>query len=153
MDFWTLLAISFLGTFLATVLALWLFSPSFKTFAKKQWTKIYKHPHIGKRKKRDIEILETIVLKLALVSPLPYNPGEFTARYLHGFIYEIRNYANKLKSKKLRILKTKLKSFSEKANQFNENTDLAEIKEILGRESISSISEEIWRAIAILKGE
>lgn len=149
MGFWPLLLIAFLGTFLAGLFL----SPLFLSFIKRNWARLKKHTPISKRKRKEIETIRSMALVLALIAPLPYNPGELTTQDIRDFLLDMRSKAKKLKSKELRGIKEKLISFSENEIKIKENMDLLETQAILGRENIFKLSEDIWQAIGDIKKE
>lgn len=149
MGFWMLLLIASLGAFFGNLF----FNLSFQNIIKKLWGKTFnlRHPLKSKRKRMEIENIKSMALFLALVGPLPYNPGELTTHAIRDFLLDMRSKAEKIKSKELRGIRKRLISFSNIETNIEENMDLMQVQSILGRENAYRLSEEIWQAIKSLE--
>lgn len=149
MGFWPLFAISFFGTFLATILALLLFSSPFKAFSKRQWEKVFvPKSHKQSRLRLEAVLLESLVPSLLKINSIPRYPDELKARDIRDILLNIANYAGKLESKDFEGIKNKLIEFGGHADRLDVNTNPLAALKMMGRDTAMNLVTEIRETIS-----
>ena len=150
MNFWTLLLIAFLGTFLAG----YALSPSFNALCKRAWARITKRPLIKPKLMAELRVLEDIVPKLLKINSIPSDPDRLKASDIRDLLIEIGNKARQFEYKDFAELRGRLIAFSDHAPSLNVNMNSLAVLKLLGRETTFKLVEDIRTKVSeTIKGK